>query len=78
MSEQKVYTPGRRRLAANRVRIDGNEISLCVVEIEHGEIVDYYAFSEELPFTEWIGGLIEAERDKDGKLTSIRHNGSAI
>lgn len=57
-----------RRIAANRVRIDGKEIRQCVVEIEDGIVVDYYKFHEELPFTEWIGGLIETERDENGNL----------
>lgn len=60
-----------RRIAANRVRIDGKEIRQCVVEIEDGIVVDYYEFHEELPFTEWIGGLIETERDENGNLVVV-------
>ncbi len=39
-----------------------------VIELMDGKVVDYYPFSEELPFTEWYGGCIEltpAQDDED-------------
>lgn len=60
-----------RRVAANRVRIEDKELKRCVVEIEDGIVVNYYVFSGELPFTEWLGGLIEIMLDEKGNLVAF-------
>lgn len=56
-----------RRVASNRVKVHGNELKRCVVEVLDGVVVNYYVFSDELPLTEWIGGLIEIVPDEEGR-----------
>lgn len=59
-----------RRVAAHRVAVGDKELRQCVVEIQDGIVVNYYVFSDELPLTEWLGGLIEIKPDDDGFLTA--------
>lgn len=61
---------GFRRVAAHSVKVRGNELKQCVVEISDGTVVNYYTFTDELPLTEWLGGLIEIETCDDGRLTA--------
>lgn len=60
-----------RRVASNRVLIDGREFKPCVVELNDGIVVNYYTFTDELPLTEWLGGTIELQRDENGVLRAI-------
>lgn len=47
-----------RRVAAHRLYLpDGKTIHLPVVEIEDTYVVNYYPMPEELPVTEWLGGI---------------------
>ncbi|MFA4047334.1 hypothetical protein [Xylanibacter caecicola] len=64
---------GTGRFAANRLVIRGNIIVNGVVEIENGTVRSYYHFSEELPFTEWIGGTIELF-EEEGVLAAYAHD----
>ncbi|MDO4159193.1 MAG: hypothetical protein Q4D41_01900 [Prevotellaceae bacterium] len=57
-----------RRVASNRVVVNGKEYRQCVVEVQDGIVVNYYTFTDELPLTEWIGGLIDVKRDEEGIL----------
>ena len=42
-----------KRIAANRVVVDGRELSQCAVELDaEGVVTAYYTFTGELPFTE--------------------------
>lgn len=50
---------GVRRLAAHEVHVEGAVLIQAVVELREGRVVDYYTFTGELPFTEWLGGTIE-------------------
>lgn len=57
-----------RRIAANWVIADGVKLRQCVVELQDGVVTDYYTFTDELPFTEWLGGIIEIKKDRAGLL----------
>lgn len=47
-----------RRVAAHDVIVNGKIYHQAVVEIIDGSVTDYYTFTEEQPFTEWLGGEI--------------------
>lgn len=59
-----------RRIAVNRVVLNGKEHRQCVVLIDGDTVIDYKPFTEELPFTEWIGGTIELE--EKGNVLKIK------
>lgn len=61
-----------RRCGAHEVRLsDGTVLTQAVVEIEDGRVVNYYEFRDELPMTEWLGGVIEVKRDEEGILRAM-------
>ena len=61
-----------RRIAANRVLVDGKELKQCVVELyAQGFVTSYYTFIHELPFTEWRGGTLRLRRDDAGRLVIV-------
>lgn len=60
-----------RRIAANRVVVNGHELRQCIVEIKDGIVVNHYPFSDELPFTEWLGGVIEIMPDDKGNPVAL-------
>lgn len=61
-----------KRIAANRVVVDGRELSQCAVELDaEGVVTAYYTFTGELPFTEWRGGALRLGRDEGGRLVVI-------
>lgn len=54
------------RKAYNRVTYNGKEYRQAIVERDdEGNIINVYEFTEEEPFTEWIGGTIEIQSHKD-------------
>lgn len=58
-----------RRVGAHEVRLpDGTTLRRAVVEIEQGRVVNYYEFTDELPMTEWLGGVLTIERSDEGIL----------
>ena len=62
---------GIRRVAAHEADVCGKEtLSMAVVEICEGRVVNYYTFSDELPMTEWLGGRIEIKKNEDGSLSA--------
>ena len=62
---------GIRRVAAHEVDVFGKEtLSMAVVEISEGRVVNYYTFSDELPMTEWLGGRIEIKKNEEGSLSA--------
>lgn len=61
-----------RRIAANRVIIDGRQLIQYVVEIENGIVTNYYPLTEEQPFTEWLGGTILLTKDANGKIRASK------
>lgn len=63
---------GTGRFAANRLIIHEKTIINGVVEIEDGIVKSYYQLSEELPFTEWIGGTIELSEEKGCLIARVR------
>jgi len=55
-----------RRYACNRLYINNLCLSQAVVAInEKGKVEYYFLFSEELPATEWIGGVIVLSDKKE-------------
>ena len=67
-----------RRCGAHLVILpDGSILQQAVVEIQEGRVVNYFEFREELPMTEWLGGEIRVERDKEGILRAL-WNGKVI
>lgn len=60
-----------RRIAAHRVRIHGKELRMHVVEITDGWVTSCYPLSEEMPFTEWLGGTIDITTDETGRRTAV-------
>lgn len=55
----------------NRVIMDGVQYLQCIVTIKDDEIIDFRIFTEEQPFTEWVGGTIEIIR-KNNKMVIKR------
>ena len=55
---------GVRKVAAHEVHVDGTVLIQAVVELQEGRVVNYYTFSDELPLTEWLGGVIEIRGSK--------------
>jgi len=63
-----------RRVAAHEVVLpDGSVLTLAVVELVEGRVVNYYTFSQELPLTEWMGGTIQVV-EEDGQLIAYWHH----
>lgn len=50
--------PQRKRVAVSRVIADGETICPCVIEMEHGKVIDFYRLAHELPSTEWHCGTV--------------------
>lgn len=58
-----------RRCGAHEVKLPNERcLRQAVVEIDEGRVVNCYEFTDELPMTEWLGGIIEIERDEEGIL----------
>lgn len=55
-----------RRVGAHKVITQDQELTLAVVEICGDRVVNYYSFTDELPMTEWLGGVIALKRDAEG------------
>lgn len=55
----------------NRVIMDGVQYLQCIVTIKDDEIIDFRTFTDEQPFTEWVGGTIEIIR-KNNKMVIKR------
>lgn len=55
-----------KKYACNRLYVDDRYLSQAVVVInDNGEVESYSSFSEEMPETEWIGGVILLSCIKD-------------
>lgn len=64
-----------RRVGVHEVRMpDGECLRQAVVEIADGRVVDCYEFREELPMTEWLGGVIELKYDRHAVLRAYRNS----
>lgn len=69
---------GLRRCGAHKVVVDGDaELTQAVVEIMGDRVVNYYEFRDELPMTEWFGGLIEVRTDSEG-IRRAYHQGQML
>lgn len=58
----------RRRIASNRVWLDGKPLGLYAVETVGNEVERFYPLMEELPFTEWVQGEVFLHTRDDGKV----------
>lgn len=62
-----------RRCGAHEVWLpSGEKLCQAVVELQDGRVVNYFEFRDELPMTEWLGGIIEVKRDEDGLLRAFQ------
>lgn len=61
-----------RRIAANRIILDDKQLTQCVIEIEGDIVKSYYPLTDELPFTEWLGGTITLTKYKDGTIRAFK------
>lgn len=61
-----------RRIAANRIIFGSKEFIQYAIEIEGCIVKDYYPLTEELPFTEWLGGTITLSDDAEGCLRAYK------
>lgn len=61
-----------RRIAANRIILDDKQLKQHVIEIEGDIVKSYYPLSDELPFTEWLGGTITLTTGKDGAIRAYK------
>lgn len=67
-----------RRCGAHEVLLEeGKTLHQAVVEIMDGRVVNYYEFRDELPMTEWLGGVIEVKRDEE-ELLRAYHQGKQL
>ena len=67
-----------RRCGAHEVWLPNGEIlHQAVVEVIDGRVVNYYEFRDELPMTEWLGGVFEVKRDDGGVLRAF-HQGKML
>jgi len=63
-----------KRYASNRVFTEQGVLYRAVVEIDEGVVMDCYEFTDELPFTEWLGDDIILRRDDRGLLRAFWHD----
>lgn len=63
-----------RRVGAHYIKYGDTILNQGVVEIEDGRVVNYYTFCDELPMTEWLGGMIEIRRNEEGVLQAFQNN----
>lgn len=55
-----------RRIASNRVSLDGVLLGRYAVELLGDRVARFYPLTEELPFTEWLPGMVEIITGADG------------
>ena len=55
-----------RRVGVHRLLTEGRIIKMALVEIDHGAVVHWNTFTDEQPFTEWLGGTMEVVTDSKG------------
>lgn len=61
---------GIRRIACPELlSLQGELLTQQVIEISRGQVVRYYPFHEELPFTEWICRRLSLQKDEHGRLS---------
>lgn len=63
-----------RRVGAHKVIAEAQELNLAAVEISGDRVVNYFSFTDELPMTEWLGGVIELRRDEQGIMHAWQNN----
>ena len=67
-----------RRCGAHEVRLSyGNVLAQVGGESCDGRVVNYFEFQDELPMTEWLGGVIEVKCDEEGILRAF-HQGKKL
>lgn len=62
---------GTGKFAANRIITDDGIIINGIVELNNDIVVDYYAFDEEQPFTQWLGGTIKLLREEGNMVAHV-------
>jgi hypothetical protein len=65
----------QRKIASNQILMeDGSVLTRSVVEIAEGVVQQCYPLTQELPFTEWLGGPVRLIRDEQGLLRAYYNN----
>lgn len=62
---------GTGKFAVNRIITDDGIIINGMVELNNDIVVDYYAFDEEQPFTQWLGGTIKLLREEGNVVAHV-------
>lgn len=62
---------GTGKFAVNRIITDDGIIINGMVELNNDIVVDYYAFDEEQPFTQWLGGTIKLLREEGNMVAHV-------
>ena len=76
--KQSKKTPFRRIACNELMTLEGQCLTLCVVELsEDGQVVRHYALEQEMPQTEWIPGRLNLKRCGDG-VVRVFYNGKPI
>ena len=63
-----------RRVGAHEVVFSNRTLIQAVVEIQGTQVVNYYEFRDELPMTEWLGGIITLKYSESGELQAWWNN----
>jgi len=58
----------RHHYAAHQAIVGDLCIEPAVVDVEDGKVTGYHLFTDEEPFTEWIGGTVHIKEDEQGIL----------
>ena len=69
-----------RRVGVHRLLTEGRIIKMALVEIDHGVVVRWNTFTDEQPFTEWLGGTMEVVYQPEFvlKLTVLKKRGDIL
>lgn len=63
-----------RRIAAHEVLSDGKTFEMHVAELHDGVVAKLFPLTEEIAFTEWLGGKIEIKLDSNGNKKAYKDN----
>uniref|UniRef100_A0AB33IXY2 Uncharacterized protein n=1 Tax=Prevotella sp. GTC17254 TaxID=3236794 RepID=A0AB33IXY2_9BACT len=66
----KDSSPRIKRIAVNRLLVDGVTICPAVVELQGERVLSFCSLTEELALTEWLGGTLQLV--KEGGIYRVR------
>ena len=72
--KQQRKTPNRRIACNELITLEGQCLTLCVVELsEDGRVERHYPLQQELAYTEWMQGRLSLRKDAEGVIR-LYHN----